>query len=55
VTFYHQYYSIEHYKKLIKSIKMVPGGKKIGKEQLNIFAYADGKELSHSEHANGIN
>jgi len=27
--------------KLIKSIKMVPSGIKIGKEQLNVLAYAD--------------
>jgi len=27
--------------KLMKSIKMVPSGIKIGKEQLNVFAYAD--------------
>jgi len=26
---------------VIQSIKMVPSGKKIGKEQLNILAYAD--------------
>jgi len=28
--------------KVIQSIKMVPSGIKIGKEQLNILAYADG-------------
>jgi hypothetical protein len=27
--------------KVVQSIKMVPGGKKIGKEQLNILPYAD--------------
>jgi len=27
--------------KVIQSIKMVPGGIKIGKEQLNVLAYAD--------------
>ena len=27
---------------MIQSIEMVPGGIKIGKEQLNILAYADG-------------
>ena len=26
---------------MIKSIKMVPSGIKIGKEQLNVLAYAD--------------
>jgi hypothetical protein len=28
--------------KVIQSIKMVPSGIKVGKEQLNILAYADG-------------
>jgi len=28
--------------KVIRGIKMVPSGKKIGKEQLNVLAYADG-------------
>jgi len=28
--------------KVIQSIKMVPSGIKIGKEQLNVLAYADG-------------
>jgi len=27
--------------KVIRSIKMVPSGAKIGKEQLNVLAYAD--------------
>jgi hypothetical protein len=31
--------------KVIQSIKMVPSGIKIGKEQLNILAYADGIAL----------
>ena len=31
--------------KVIQSLKMVPGGIKIGKEQLNILAYADDIEL----------
>jgi len=41
VTLYHQYYLIWHYKKVIQSIKMVPSGIKIGKEQLNVLVYAD--------------
>jgi hypothetical protein len=41
VTLYHQYYLIWHYKKVIQRIKKVPSGIKIGKEQLNILAYAD--------------
>jgi len=31
--------------KVIQSIKMVPSGIKIGKEQLNVLAYADDIEL----------
>jgi hypothetical protein len=32
--------------KVIQSIKMVPSGIKIGKEQLNVSAYADGNYIN---------
>jgi hypothetical protein len=40
VSLYHQYYLI-CITKSDTSIKMVPSGIKIGKEQLNVLAYAD--------------
>jgi len=41
VTLYHQYFLNLVLQKAIQSIKTVPSGIKIGKEQLNTLAYAD--------------